>query len=200
MHIYYATLCIPGCILVVYPSQDIINTVRRLPCDLGSQSYVFGHVQNSPPRPFSCFCSHDHSQSTRTNVRQSCAFLHFILSFCDRTGPKSILRHVYVCCYHLLQNQVHENAQIPILLILLFPITKTCRALVWDTTWMVFHRSQHGPKPSCDRGFIIKQVTISSFGVHLTLSFVNIHARFNPLWTSVINKLSRLDIEQRFYS
>ena len=43
-----------------------------------------------------------------------------------------------------------------ILLILLFQITKTCRALVWAllaifTTWLVLHRSQQGRKPSRDR-------------------------------------------------
>ena len=105
-------------------------------CDLGSRSQVFGHVQNSPPLPFSCFLL---ARSLPINKNQRATVLRlyfciFIMSTCE--SAKKLLK----TCIHLLLQSAAEPGSWKcsktsldhILLILLFPITKTCRALVWD--------------------------------------------------------------------
>ena len=66
-----------------------------------------------PPAHFHAFCSHDHS----INKDQRATVLHLIFAFLSCLlvkAPKNFERQVYICCYHLLQNQVHENAQKPL--------------------------------------------------------------------------------------
>ena len=105
-------------------------------CDLGSRSQVFGDVQNSPPRPFSCFLL---ARSLPINKNQRATVLQLIfaiLSCLLVKAPKSFLK----TCIHLLLPSTAEpgswkcskTSLEPILLILLFLITKTCRVLVWD--------------------------------------------------------------------
>ena len=82
--------------------------------DLGSRSQVFGHVQNPSPRPFSCVLL---ARSLPINKNQRATVFHLIFAFLSCLivkAPKNFLRHVYTCCYHLLQNQAHKNAQRPL--------------------------------------------------------------------------------------
>ena len=62
------------CIHVAGPYKYCLETTR----DLGSRSQVFGHVQNSPPRPFSCFLL---ARSLPIDKNQRATVFHLILHF-----------------------------------------------------------------------------------------------------------------------
>ena len=115
IYIWQSQRSVTGRILVVYTSHDLINTVWRLPVIFDRGRRFLDMFKTNRPAHFHPFCSHDHSRSIKTNVRQSCTLFFTFLSCLIVKAPKSFKRHVYICCYHLLQNQVHENAQRPLL-------------------------------------------------------------------------------------
>ena len=129
IHIWQSQRSVTGRIVVVYTSQDLINTVWRLPVILDhGRSFWICSKLSAPP----IFML---SLPINKNVRQSCTlFLHFY--------PVWLWKHqkAFKTCIHLLLPSSAEpgswkcskTSLKPILLILLFPITKTCRALVWD--------------------------------------------------------------------
>ena len=59
---------------LVWPYRYCLETT----CDLGSRSQVFGHVQNSPPRPFSCVLL---ARSLPINKNQRATVFHLIFIF-----------------------------------------------------------------------------------------------------------------------
>ena len=136
MYIWQFQRSVNGCILVVYTTQHRYKYCYETTRDLGSRSLVFGHVQNSPPRPFACFLL---ARSLPINKNQRATVFHLIFAFLSCLivkAPKKLLK----ICIHLLLSSTAEpgwwkcskTSLEPILLILLLPITKTCRALVWD--------------------------------------------------------------------
>ena len=68
--------CVHTCIFDIALFTGLIPAYYHT-CDLGSRSQVFGHVQNSPPRPFSCFLL---ARSLPINKNKRATVLHLIFA------------------------------------------------------------------------------------------------------------------------
>ena len=95
---------------LVWPYKYCLETTR----DLGSRSQVFGHVQNSPPRPFRCVLL---VRSLPINKNQRATVFHLIFAFLSCLivkAPKTLLK----TCIHLLlpstAEPAHQNTQRPL--------------------------------------------------------------------------------------
>ena len=83
--------------------SDLINTVWRRHVILYRGRRFLDMFKTLRPAHFHAFCSHDHSRSIKTNVRQSSTlFLHFYLANCEST--KKLLKR----CIHLLLSSTAE--------------------------------------------------------------------------------------------
>ena len=135
LYIWESQRSVTGRILVEYTSQYLINTVwrRHVILDLGRR--FLDMFKTLRPPIFMLFAR----RITPDQLKPTCDslapyFCIFILSTCEST--KKLLK----TCIHLLLPSTAEpdswkcskTSLEPILLILLFPITKTCRALEWD--------------------------------------------------------------------
>ena len=137
IYIWQSQRSVAGRIHVARPCKYCLETTR----DLGSQSQVFGHVQNSLPQPFSCFLL---ARSLPINKNQRATVFHLIFCIFILSNYESTKR-LLKTCMHLPSTaepgswKCSKTSLEPILLILLFPITKTCRALVWDLLAILPH-------------------------------------------------------------
>ena len=167
---YQSTICIwqsqrsvTGRILVVHPSQDLIDTVWRLPVILDRGRRFLDMFKTLRPSHFHVFCSHDHSRSINTNVRQSCAlFLHFYHVYLwkrQKTFKDMHTSAATICCRTRFTKMLKDLSWTYFVNIAVPNHQDLSRARMRSTcdftTWLVLHRSQHCRKPLCDRGFSI---------------------------------------------
>ena len=113
------------------------------------------------PAHFHAFHSHDHFRSIKTNVRQSCTlFLQFYTVYLWK--HQKAFKNMYtsaatIYCRTRFMKMLKDFSGFYFVNIAVPNHKDLSRARMRSTcdftTWLVLHRSQHGPKPSCDRGF-----------------------------------------------